>query len=303
HEQLEEEEEVSSDDGQNDDQEEVLTETLAQAQKRLKLQMKEKDKEISELNNKMTEMMAQMTAMMQLMQKNIITTPALAQAIDQQITNQPVNQHVSSSIPTNMPTDPIPQVSRIRTINQEENEADQPINLQTHQNIASASEPMMTPQLESIINEKIKAVIASEHIEKFVSKGRPYPTEYDQVPYPKGYSVPKFNTFNGTGNPKQHLAQFKATCGNAGGADALLFRQFISNLTATAFEWYTKLPNDSVKTFAELENMFVKKFASTTEKTTIADLALEKREKGESVTKYITRWRNISMKCEQQLEE
>lgn len=49
--------------------------------------------------------------------------------------------------------------------------------------------------------------------------------------------------------------------------------------------------------------MFVKRFASATEKTTIADLALEKRKKGESVTKYITRWRNMSMKCEQQLEE
>ncbi|KAL0921439.1 hypothetical protein M5K25_008509 [Dendrobium thyrsiflorum] len=44
-------------------------------------------------------------------------------------------------------------------------------------------------------------------------------------------------------------------------------------------------------------------FASATEKTTIADLALEKRKREESVTKYITRWRNLSMKCEQQLEE
>ncbi|XP_028547898.1 uncharacterized protein LOC114578674, partial [Dendrobium catenatum] len=174
-----EEEEVPSDDGQNDDQEEeVLAETLAQAQRRLKHQMKEKDKEISELNSKMTEMMAQMTAMMQLMQKNVLTTPALAQPVDRQ--NQPVNQQISSSIPTNLPTNSIPKVSGIRTGNEEENEADQPVHPQTHQNIASASEPMMTSQLESIINEKIKAVIASEHVEKFVSKGRPYPAEYDQ---------------------------------------------------------------------------------------------------------------------------
>ncbi|KAL0917853.1 hypothetical protein M5K25_012954 [Dendrobium thyrsiflorum] len=43
--------------------------------------------------------------------------------------------------------------------------------------------------------------------------------------------------------------------------------------------------------------------ASTSEPITIADLALEKRKREESVTKYITRWRNLSMKCEQQLEE
>ncbi|KAL0912160.1 hypothetical protein M5K25_018116 [Dendrobium thyrsiflorum] len=114
------------------------------------------------------------------MQKNIITNPTLAQPADYQ-----------SSIPTNLSTNPVPQ-------------ADQLVHLQTHQNVASASEPVMTPQPESIINEKIKAVIASEQVEKF---------------------------------------------------------------------------------------------------TTIADLALEKRKKSESVTKYITRWRNMSMKCEQQLKE
>ncbi|KAL0928069.1 hypothetical protein M5K25_002306 [Dendrobium thyrsiflorum] len=153
-----EEEEVPSGDDQNDDQEEVLAETLAQAQRRLKFQMKEKDKEISELNSKMTEMMAQMTAMMQLMQKNIITNPALAQPADHQ-----------NSIPTNLSTNPVPQVSGIRTAHEEENEADRLDHLQTHQNVASASEPVMTPQLESIINEKIKAVIASEQVEKFTA--------------------------------------------------------------------------------------------------------------------------------------
>ena len=33
------------------------------------------------------------------------------------------------------------------------------------------------------------------------------------------------------------------------------------------------------------------------------DLALEKRRRDESVTRYISRWRNMSMKCEQQLDE
>ncbi|KAL0904814.1 hypothetical protein M5K25_026968 [Dendrobium thyrsiflorum] len=49
--------------------------------------------------------------------------------------------------------------------------------------------------------------------------------------------------------------------------------------------------------------MFVKRFASGTEKITIADLALDKRKREESVIKYITRWQNLSMKCEHQLEE
>ncbi|XP_020700087.2 uncharacterized protein LOC110112267 [Dendrobium catenatum] len=158
-------------------------------------------------------------------------------------------------------------------------------------------------QIQNLISQKVKAVIASEAAEALVGKGRLYPMEYVQEKYPKGYIMPKFNLFDGTANPRQHLAQFKATCENTGGNDALLLRQFISSLTGTAFEWYAELPNDSVRTFDELETMFIKRFVSEMKKVTVADLALEKRKREESVTKYITRWRNLSMKCEQQLTE
>ncbi|KAL0923387.1 hypothetical protein M5K25_007441 [Dendrobium thyrsiflorum] len=270
--------------------------TLAEAQRQMHRQMKAKDKEIAQLNAKMTEMMTQMTMMMQMIQRNITANP---------IPVQQTNHQATSSGLANPPAHHVPQVSGVRGSHEGGIENDRLIRQPTPQNVASTSEPVTVAQLETIINEKIKAVIALDQAEKLVGKGRPYPVEYDQAPYPKGYSVPKFNTFNGSGNnnPRQHLAQFKATCGNTGGNDALLFRQFVSSLTATAFEWYAELPNDSVKTFAELETMFVKRFASATEKITIADLALDKRKREESVTKYITRWRNLSMKCEQQLEE
>lgn len=45
------------------------------------------------------------------------------------------------------------------------------------------------------------------------------------VPYPKEgvyYTAPKCKMLNGVGNPEQHLALFKATCGNTGGNEALL---------------------------------------------------------------------------------
>jgi hypothetical protein len=61
------------------------------------------------------------------------------------------------------------------------------------------------------------------------------PSEFDMVPYPKEgvyytilyytilyYTAPKCKMLNGVGNPEQHLALFKATCGNTGGNEALL---------------------------------------------------------------------------------
>ncbi|KAL0906673.1 hypothetical protein M5K25_025186 [Dendrobium thyrsiflorum] len=202
--------------------------TLAEAQRQMHRQMKAKDKEIAHLNAKMTEMMTQMTMMMQMIQRNTANP----------IPVQQTNHQATSSGLANPPAHHVPQVSGVRGSHEGGIESDRLIRQPTPQNVASTSEPVTVAQLETIINEKIKAVIASDQAEKLVGKGRPYPAEYDQAPYPKGYSVPKFNTFNGSGNnnPRQHLAQFKATCGNTGGNDALLFRQFVSSLTSTAFE-------------------------------------------------------------------
>ncbi|XP_028548060.1 uncharacterized protein LOC114578763 [Dendrobium catenatum] len=244
--------------------------TLAEMRNQMRRQMRRKDREISQLNDKMTEMMTQMTVMMEMMQKTTSVGPAPA---------QPVNQAANSQNPQ------APQASGVKGVPEGVDKNDDLTRQRTPQNVANASEPVTASQLEGLISEKIKAIIAAEQAEKLVGKGRPYPAEYDQVPYPKGYSVPKFNIFDGNKNPRQHLAQFKATCGNTGGNDALLFRQFVSSLSGTTFEWYAELPNDSLKTFMELEALFVKRFASAKENTTIADLALDKRRKDESITR------------------
>lgn len=81
----------------------------------------------------------------------------------------------------------------------------------------------MAAQLEGIISKKIKPSIIVNKVEKLMGKGLRYHAEYDQVQYPKRNSIPEFNTFNGNSNPRQYLAQFKATCGNIGSNNALLF--------------------------------------------------------------------------------
>lgn len=104
--------------------------------------------------------------------------------------------------------------------------------------------------------------------------------------YINDYSILKFNTFNGTSYPKQYLVYFMATCGNTRVDDALLYRQFVCSLTSTTFEWYAELSIKSIKTFIELEIIFVKKFTVLL-RVIIVDLLLENRRRDESVTKYI----------------
>ncbi|XP_020576144.1 uncharacterized protein LOC110021822 [Phalaenopsis equestris] len=157
--------------------------------------------------------------------------------------------------------------------------------------------------IKQIVEQQVREAMSQSKGGASILKGRPYPEEFDAVQYPKGFVLPSFKTFDGTGNPRQHVAHFRASCCNAGGSDALLCRQFVISLLGVAFDWYAELPNNSVKTFAELENLFVKRFAGPQHHITVVDLVAERQKPTETLVEYILRWRNLSMKCVPQLQE
>lgn len=82
-----------------------------------------------------------------------------------------------------------------------------------------------------------------------------------------------------------------------------MFQQFVNSLSGIAFDWYADLPNGSVKKFPELEALFLKRFSGAQHHVTIGDLVVEKQKQGEILVDYILYWRNLSMKCEPQLQE
>ena len=53
---------------------------------------------------------------------------------------------------------------------------------------------------------------------------------------PMGYQPPKFQSFDGKGNPKQYVAHFVETCNNASIDGDLLVKQFIHSLWENVFD-------------------------------------------------------------------
>ncbi|KAL0918557.1 hypothetical protein M5K25_010571 [Dendrobium thyrsiflorum] len=154
-----------------------------------------------------------------------------------------------------------------------------------------------------MITQKVEQAISSRKSGDSVSRGRPYPIEYERESYPAGFVPPRFCVFDGLGNPRQHVAQYRAVCCNIGGNDALMLRLFVSSLGGVAFEWYADLPNDSVYTFAELEQLFIQRFISTEYRVTVGELVVTRQRPHEPLPNYIVRWRNLSLQCEPQLQE
>ena len=67
---------------------------------------------------------------------------------------------------------------------------------------------------------------------------RPYPAEWDLVPYPPKFKAPTLQAFDDKGSPNQHIYYFKSQTGNEIDNDAILARLFIGTLKGLAFEWY-----------------------------------------------------------------
>ncbi|KAA0025354.1 ty3-gypsy retrotransposon protein [Cucumis melo var. makuwa] len=125
----------------------------------------------------------------------------------------------------------------------------------------------------------------------------------DNMRMPHGYQPPKFQQFDGKGNPKQHVAHFIETCETAGTRGDLLVKQFVRTLKGNAFDWYTDLEPESIDSWEQLERDFLNRFYSTRRIVSMIELTATKQRKGEPVIDYINRWRALSLDCKDRLTE
>ncbi|XP_012853849.1 PREDICTED: uncharacterized protein LOC105973373 [Erythranthe guttata] len=132
---------------------------------------------------------------------------------------------------------------------------------------------------------------------------KPYTLRVDDLKMPIGYQPPKFQQFDGKGNPKQHVAHFVETCNNAGTFGDYLVKQFVRSLKGNAFDWYTDLEPNSIDSWSQMEQEFLNRFYSTRRTVSMIELTNSRQWKEEAVIDYINRWRNLSLNCKDRLSE
>ncbi|KAG5248512.1 Retrotransposon gag protein [Salix suchowensis] len=103
-----------------------------------------------------------------------------------------------------------------------------------------------TNQLKELIKEAITDQVESS-IQPSYSYVKPYTQRIDLLKMPLSYQPPKFQQFDGKGNPRQHIAHFVETCNNAGTNGDLMVKQF----------------SCSIDTWEQLEREFLNRFYST----------------------------------------
>ncbi|KAA0048447.1 ty3-gypsy retrotransposon protein [Cucumis melo var. makuwa] len=92
------------------------------------------------------------------------------------------------------------------------------------QSVSVAS--LSVQQLQDMITNSIRAQYGGPPQTSFMYS-KPYTKRIDNLRMPLGYQPPKFQQFDGKGNPKQHVAHFVETCESAGSRGDQLVKQFV----------------------------------------------------------------------------
>ncbi|XP_012837492.1 PREDICTED: uncharacterized protein LOC105958038 isoform X1 [Erythranthe guttata] len=132
---------------------------------------------------------------------------------------------------------------------------------------------------------------------------KPYTQRIDDLRMPMGYIPPKFQQFDGKGNPKQHVAHFVETCNDAGTYGDHLVKQFVRSLKDNAFDWYIDLGANSLDSWKHLEEEFLNRFYSTRRTVSMIEITNSRQWKKEPIIHYINRWRNLSLNCKDRMPE
>ncbi|KAL0370671.1 UNVERIFIED_CONTAM: hypothetical protein Sangu_0385200 [Sesamum angustifolium] len=157
-------------------------------------------------------------------------------------------------------------------------------------------------QLKEFIEGTIRSKIEGSS-KSSLTYSKPYTKKIDNLKMPMSYEPPKFQQFDGKGNPKQHVAHFIKTCNNTGTYGDHLVNKFVQLLKGNAFGCYTNLKVYLIDGWEQLEQEFLNRFYSTRRTVSMVEFKNSRQWKEGQVVDYISRWRNLSFNCKDRLSE
>ncbi|GKV49673.1 hypothetical protein SLEP1_g56411 [Rubroshorea leprosula] len=124
----------------------------------------------------------------------------------------------------------------------------------------------------------------------------PLNTKITQEPYPSGFRMPQFETYDGTKDPDDHLHAFFSIMQAQNASDALMCKMFPSTLRSNAWTWYHTLCPNSINAYVELATSFATKFSSRRliKKMTPELMQITQRD-GESLKNYMNRFNDAML--------
>ena len=112
---------------------------------------------------------------------------------------------------------------------------------------------------------------------------------------PPKFKMPKFEKYDETKCPENHLATYCSKMVRHAHNEDLLIHVFYDRLTGVTAQWYTKLKKDQIRTWRDLARAFLERYKYMLE-TAPDRLTLQSMKKRleENYREYVVRWKNVA---------
>ncbi|XP_019168028.1 PREDICTED: uncharacterized protein LOC109163777 [Ipomoea nil] len=119
----------------------------------------------------------------------------------------------------------------------------------------------------------------------------PFSSEIMSYKVPGDFKFPEQATFDGSGDPREHLLSYQAKMQVLGVRDPVMCRAFLPTLKGPAQRWLVALPPGSIRNFEELADRFMSHYtANIKPQKDLTHLGDVHQEEGESLKTYLARW-------------
>ncbi|XP_075091593.1 uncharacterized protein LOC142171788 [Nicotiana tabacum] len=124
------------------------------------------------------------------------------------------------------------------------------------------------------------------------------------VELPEGYNPPKFEMFDGAGDPKAHLRMYYDKLMGVGKNEQIRMKLFMRSLTGDALSWYIGQDPKKWHNLVNMASNFMDRFRFHTENAPdLFYIQNLKKKPNETFRDYATRWRSEAAKVQPPLEE
>ena len=104
----------------------------------------------------------------------------------------------------------------------------------------------------------------TNHVDDLVHRtDSPFITSINSHPLPSKFKIPSSDSYDGTCDPCDHIATFKATMHLQEVSDEIMYKAFPTTLKGPIRVWFSKIPPNTVSSFEELSKLFVNNFIAS----------------------------------------
>jgi len=151
--------------------------------------------------------------------------------------------------------------------------------------------------VEMIQQEQLQEKTGSHNGDPVELEPQPLSTEIWNAPVPNNFKPPHLSTFDGRGDPMEHVTSFNTRMTVVGAADSLKCKLLAETFSDAALQWYISLPRFSIVSYQDMFRKLSQQFSASRHlKVSSNSLFSVRQGQSESLQNYLSRFNDSTIK-------